>query len=81
MARKRTQREEWICPRCGLTGDHLRSPDPTRCTHCCRIDAADDLYNALVALLTEEPLDPGHVWTRRVRDDARAAITKAEGRS
>jgi hypothetical protein len=39
--------EPWSCPRCGLEGDHLKSPDPTRCKHCCRADAADDLYAAL----------------------------------
>lgn len=46
-----TTREQWMCPRCGLEGDALRSPDPKRCLHCCRIDAANDLYEALAETL------------------------------
>lgn len=47
MARKR---DEWMCPRCCLEGDHLKSPDPTRCKQCCRQDAAYELYVACKAL-------------------------------
>jgi hypothetical protein len=53
MATKRrtAPKEPWTCPRCGLEGDGLKSPDPKRCLSCCRIDAADALCAALDAMV------------------------------
>lgn len=79
MARRK--REEWICPQCGLTGDHMKSPDPTRCKTCCRVDAAEDLYRALTqieqAFVRRRPLRP-HT-SDALLASVRAALAKARG--
>jgi hypothetical protein len=75
---------EWECPRCGLIGDGVRSPDPDRCLHCCRIDAADDLYEALAEIVGRRESacraaggNPDGSDGRYAR--ARAALAKARG--
>lgn len=55
--------EEWICPRCGLIGDSLQTPDPGRCKHCCAADVALELVEALRTLLhppSDHPIDA--IW-------------------
>jgi hypothetical protein len=74
-----TKREEWACPRCGLEGDRLKTPDPDRCTHCCRADAADDLFAALASVVEAVPTGKVSIAARVALDNARVALAKARG--
>ncbi len=68
--------DEWTCPRCGLVGEHHKSPDPKRCKTCCKVDAAEDLYAACkVAASMRDGCGCGacHACV------ARAALAKADG--
>lgn len=75
---------DWTCPRCGLEGGHLRTPDPKRCKECCAVDAAPDLLAALKDLeaINVMVAGMGREWEalKAARINARAAIAKAEGR-
>lgn len=67
---------EWSCPRCGLEGEHMRSPDPDRCKVCCKVDAHDALYRALRALIGPD----GDLFSTANHEAARAALALAEGK-
>jgi hypothetical protein len=71
--------EPWMCPRCGLEGDHLKSPDPARCKTCCKVDAAADLFDALEAVVEAVPTGKVSIAARVALDNARAALAKARG--
>ncbi len=85
--------EEWTCPRCGLVGDHHKTPDAERCDECCATDAALEMLGALRGMV--EPFSQWEGEEERERDDASksrnvcvrayaavlAAIAKAEGRT
>jgi hypothetical protein len=78
--------EEWTCPRCGLIGDHHKTPDPDRCDECCAHDAALEMLAALRGLLPPErkprnALEKIQHWEPENVRVARAAIAKAEGKA
>ena len=87
--------EEWTCPRCGLVGDHHKTPDPKRCKECCAVDAALETLKALRDLRqqVQDRLLPAasksvgaRLWAveliemQGVFQAVDAAIAKAEGR-
>ena len=73
----RPTREEWVCPNCGLNGDHMKVPISTkRCKGCCATDAAAEMLDALRAVVSAKNDQPTH----EVMNLVRAAIAKAEGR-
>jgi hypothetical protein len=74
----RSKREPWVCPRCGIEGDHMQTPDPRRCKACCKIDAAEDLYEALANATVVLGAYRG-VRVEAAVLDARAALAKARG--
>lgn len=78
---RRPVREEWVCPTCGLTGEHMRvKVSENRCKGCCKTDAAEDLYQALKGIMECPTCLQGGPCIDH-DGAAQDAIEKAEGRS
>lgn len=65
-------KREYVCWKCGLEGDSLRTPDKHgRCTHCCAMDVAMELVDALANLLAHPDVNDAIRQARSVLKRAR----------
>ena len=82
MTTPATPHEEYVCERCGLIGDHLRSTDSRgRCRSCLKINATEVMYRALDSIADGLEADGRTVdgmTKRRAAEIARQALAVAD---